>query len=295
MFEGKFASDIVVVRSGGDIATGVIQKLWRAGFRVVVLETAQPLTIRRSVALSSAVRHKSFTVEDMTAVLAQNVGACGRIWQNDRIPVLVDPKMLSLEALRPAVLVDAIIAKRNLGLRPGLAPITIALGPGFSAPDDADCVVETMRGHCMGRVITEGAALPNTGNPGELGGKTSERVVYSPAEGVVAHVRRLGDVVEEGETLFTVDGVPAKSRLRGLLRGLIEEGSVVRQGLKCADVDPRPACDVDWTSISDKARALGGAVLEACFMLARQKGLGLMMGSCAQSYSLSSVFTEYTH
>lgn len=280
---GYFERNTVVVRSGGDIATGVVQKLWRSGFRVAVLEVPLPLTIRRSVALSGAVRGQSCTVEDMTAVLAPDADACPDIWDSGRIPVLADPAMNCLESLRPVALVDAIIAKRNTGMRPDLAPITIGLGPGFSAPEDVDCVVETMRGHDLGRLITAGSAMPNTGIPGTLGGKSSERVVYSPRDGVVRHARRLGDTVREGEVLFYVDGEAVRSRLGGTLRGLIDEGSVVRQGLKCADVDPRPACEVDCHSISDKARAVGGAVLEACFMLAAQKGITLRPGRAARA------------
>ncbi len=278
-----YAEDLVVVRSGGDIATGVIQKLWRAGFRVAVLETASPLTIRRAVAVSSAVREGFCKVEDMAAALASDPFACGEIWQKGRIPVLVDPGMASLEALRPAVLVDAIIAKRNTGMRPDLAPVTIALGPGFSAPQDVDCVVETMRGHYLGRLITRGSALPNTGEPGAIGGKSLERVLRAPVSGAVAHVRRLGDGVERGEVLFTVGGVPVRSKLSGTLRGLIAEGLLVPEGLKCADVDPRPADQVDCHTISDKARAVGGAVLEACFMTAAKKGVRLRPGRDARA------------
>ena len=273
-----YRSDVIVIRSGGDIATGVIQKFWRAGFRVAVLETAAPLTIRRSVALSSAVRHGSHRVEDMCAVLADSAAGCFGLWNAGRIPVLVDPDMRSLEPLRPAALVDAIIAKRNTGMRRDLAPLTVALGPGFTAPDDVDCVVETMRGHHLGRLITRGAALPNTGIPGPLGGKTAERVIHAPVAGVVRHVRRLGDRVARDEPIFLIDDTPVHSRLDGTLRGLIEEGTVVRKGLKCADVDPRPEQDIDCHTISDKARALGGAALEACLMLAAQKGVALEFG-----------------
>lgn len=276
MSHEQYTADTIVIRSGGDIATGVIQKLWRAGFRVAILETASPLTIRRSVALSTAVRRQCHSVENMTAVLVPDPYSCISVWNNGNIPVLVDPYMDSLDILRPAALVDAIIAKRNTGMHPALAPITVALGPGFSAPEDVDCVVETMRGHYLGRLITKGSALPNTGVPGAIGGKSAERVVHAPVSGIVRHVRRLGDVVDKDETIFTIDETPVHSRLHGTLRGLIEEGTQVRKGLKCADVDPRPANEVDCLTISDKARALGGAVLEACFMLAAEKGIVLL-------------------
>lgn len=270
-----YALDTIVVRGAGDIGTGIVQKLWRAGFLVLALETASPLTIRRTVALSSAIYEGLWTVEDLTAERAPDSSACRSIWERGHIPVLVDPEMTCLEQVRPAVLVDAVIAKRNAGMHPGLAPVTIGLGPGFSAPDDVDCVIETMRGHSLGRLITRGEALPNTGIPGMLGGKGAERVVHAPRAGKIAHVRRIGDRVNAGETIFTLDGVPTASPLTGTLRGLLAEGLAVPEGLKCADIDPRPAEDVDCRSISDKARSLGGAVLEAGFMQAGKKGLHL--------------------
>lgn len=275
--------DTIVVRGAGDIGTGVIQKFWRAGFHVLALETSSPLTIRRSVALSSAVREGVCAVEDMTAERARDSGSCREIWARGNIPVLVDPEMTCLKDIRPSVLVDAVIAKRNMGMRPGLAPVTIGLGPGFSAPEDVDCIIETMRGHDLGRLILQGAALPNTGTPGVLGGKSAERVVHAPRAGKVAHVRKIGDRVAVGETIFTIAGAPVTSPLTGTLRGLISEGLDVAKGLKCADVDPRPAEDVDFRSISDKARSLGGAALEACFMVAGRKGLPLRPVRCFPS------------
>ena len=268
-----YNQDVIAVRGGGDLATGVVQKLWRAGFRTAVLEVPQPLAIRRNVAVSSAVSEGEFQVEDMRARLVADPADCDRAWADGVVPVLVDPGAGSLAWLRPAVLVDAIIAKRNLGTHRNMAPLTIALGPGFSAPQDVDAIIETMRGHDLGRLVLSGSALPNTGIPGELGGKSAERVVRAPTAGVVKHVRQLGDCVTCGETLFTVGGTPVPSPLDGLLRGLIAEGMDVPQGLKCADVDPRPAENVNWQSISDKARCLGGAVLEACFYLARLRGV----------------------
>lgn len=269
----KQDNGLVVVRGGGDVATGVIQKLWRAGFRVAVLETARPTTIRRTVALSSAMPAGRAVVEDLAAERADGPDACAALWSRGVIPVLEDPAAGSLEVLKPACLVDAIIAKRNLGTHRGMAPVTVALGPGFSAPADVDAVIETMRGHTLGRLVLQGEASPNTGVPGLLGGKTGERVVHAPAAGEVRHCCSIGDRVQKGKVLCTIGGEPVPSPLEGTLRGLIAEGLVVRKGLKCADVDPRPADEVDWNTISDKARCLGGAVLEACLYLGRQKGL----------------------
>lgn len=261
----------VIVRGGGDIATGVIQKLWHAGFNVLVLETATPHTIRRSVALSSAVSQGVFQVEDMAAELITSPEECVIQWSRGVIPVLVDPNANSVQFLRPFAVVDAIIAKRNLGTHRRMAPVTIALGPGFSAPDDVDCVIETMRGHYLGSLITKGAAQPNTGVPGMLAGKSGERVIHAPVAGEVKHIRSIGDEVEKGEPIFSVGRTIVKATLKGTLRGLIAQGIVVSKGLKCADIDPRPVNEVDFLTISDKARAVGGGVLEACFVIARQK------------------------
>ena len=264
---------VAVVRGGGDIATGVVQKLWRAGFLVVVAETAHPTAIRRTVSLSTAIEAGEYTVEDLHAVLAPEAAACAGIWANGDIPVLVDDSCGQCLQLGPQFLVDAIIAKRNLGTHAGMAPVVVALGPGFSAPADADAVVETMRGHILGRLIFDGAPLPDTGVPGLLGGKTAERVVHAPCAGEVRHTAQIGDRVKAGHTIFTLDDVPVPSPLDGTLRGLIGEGLRVEKGMKCADVDPRPADEVDVYTISDKARCLGGAALEACLLLGRKKGI----------------------
>lgn len=270
---GVLDGHLAVVRGGGDIATGVVQKLWRAGLPVVVLESECPTTIRRSVALSSAVREGLMRVEDVVARRVNAPGDCPAVIRAGEVPVLVDPLCESLPALGPSFLVDAIIAKRNLGTNRDMAPVTVALGPGFSAPKDADAVIETMRGHNLGRLILHGDALANTGVPGELGGKTYERVVHAPVAGRVAHLRAIGDVVQKGEGILRIDGQTVPAPLDGVLRGLIAEGITVPKGMKCADVDPRPAGEVDVHSISDKARCIGGAVLEACFYLGRVKKL----------------------
>lgn len=175
--------------------------------------------------------------------------------------------------MKPLIVIDAILAKKNLGTHRGMATITIALGPGFSAPQDVDVVIETMRGHTLGRLYFEGTALPNTGIPGEIGGKSAERVVHAPASGQVTHLKKIGDIVLKGEVLFFIDQVPIYSPLTGTLRELISEKVTCYQGLKCADVDPRSVEKVDCFTISDKARALGGAVLEAIFMVGRRKSV----------------------
>ena len=263
----------VVLRGGGDLATGVAQKLWHAGFALVILEKETPLAIRRTVALSSAMQEGAYRVEDMLGRRISDPDECQKTWAANEIPLLVDPDCRSLAVLKPTIVVDAILAKRNLGMHTGLAPVTIALGPGFRAPQDVDVVIETMRGHQLGRLILDGEAMANTGVPGEVGGKSSERVVHAPVAGCVRHKRKIGDRVKRGEILFYLDETPVFSPLDGTLRGLIAQGMALPKGMKCADVDPRPEEDVDCLSISDKARSLGGAVLEACFWLGEKKGV----------------------
>jgi len=260
---GQFYSQKIVVRGGGDLATGVAQKFFRAGFPVVILETSAPTAIRRSVALCEAVYDGSARVEDMSCRRVSGLDELEGCWQSGEIPLLVDPSGVAIEKIRPSAVIDAILAKRNLGTHRGMAPITIALGPGFSAGEDVDIVIETMRGHDLGRLIFKGSAMANTGIPGEIGGKSGQRVIHAPASGVVIHKKQIGDVVQNGEVIFTVDGTEARAPFAGLLRGLIREGAAVHKGMKIADIDPRT--DVDWRTISDKARCLGGAALEAYF------------------------------
>ncbi|MDR1797083.1 MAG: EF2563 family selenium-dependent molybdenum hydroxylase system protein [Clostridiales Family XIII bacterium] len=264
----------VALRGGGDLATGVAQKLWRAGLRVVILELPWPIVVRRSVALASAVWEGVFRVEDVAARRVGGPSGCAAAWARGEIPLLIDTGLESLVALRPQIFIDATLMKRNRGVHPGLAPVTIALGPGFSAPEDADAVIETMRGHDLGRVIREGAAAANTGMPGDVGGKTTERVLHAPCLGEVRHLRAIGDRVCAGEALLTVGGAPVHAQIDGVLRGLIAEGTVVERGnQKVGDVDPREEAVRYCFSISDKARCLGGAVLEACLLLGREKGV----------------------
>ena len=260
-------SDIIVVRGGGDLATGVVQKFHRSGFRVAVLETAVPLAIRRSVSLCTAVSEGTAQVEDLRARLAEP-SQCEAVWAQGEIPVLIDPLAESLALLRPAAVVDAILAKRNLGTHLGMAPAVIALGPGFEVGRDAHAVIETMRGHDLGRVLFAGFALPNTGIPGEIGGKSALRVLHAPCAGAVTHHSAIGDVVERGQPLFSVDETPVTAPFRGLLRGLIAAGISIPKGTKAADVDPR--IDVNWATISDKARCIGGGALEAYLHLSRR-------------------------
>lgn len=270
--------DLIVVRGAGDLATGTIHRLKKAGFRLLVLEAEHPAAIRRQVALSEAVYAGSARVEDVEAVrmdvdLAEKKNRkelleqeMERIWKKDGVPVLVDPAGLSIAALRPAVVVDAILAKKNLGTTKEMAPLVIALGPGFTAGEDVDVVIETKRGHNLGRVIRSGSAVPNTGIPGIIGGYGKERVMHAQAEGILRNVASIGDIVEARVVIAEIETengtVPVEASLSGLLRGLIRDGYPVTKGFKIADIDPRQEELQNCFTISDKARCIAGSVLE---------------------------------
>ena len=270
--------DLIVVRGAGDLATGTIHRLKKAGFRLLVLEAEHPAALRRQVALSEAVYAGSARVEDVEAVrmdvdLAEKKNRkelleqeMERIWKKDGVPVLVDPAGLSIAALRPAVVVDAILAKKNLGTTKEMAPLVIALGPGFTAGEDVDVVIETKRGHNLGRVIRSGSAVPNTGIPGIIGGYGKERVMHAQAEGILRNVASIGDIVEARAVIAEIETengtVPVEASLSGLLRGLIRDGYPVTKGFKIADIDPRKEELQNCFTISDKARCIAGSVLE---------------------------------
>ena len=270
--------DLIVVRGAGDLATGTIHRLKKAGFRLLVLEAEHPAAIRRQVALSEAGYAGSARAEDVEAVrmdvdLAEKKNRkelleqeMERIWKKDGVPVLVDPAGLSIAALRPAVVVDAILAKKNLGTTKEMAPLVIALGPGFTAGEDVDVVIETKRGHNLGRVIRSGSAVPNTGIPGIIGGYGKERVMHAQAEGILRNAASIGDIVEARAVIAEIETengmVPVEASLSGLLRGLIRDGYPVTKGFKIADIDPRKEELQNCFTISDKARCIAGSVLE---------------------------------
>ncbi len=254
---------LVVVRGAGDLGTGTVVRLVGAGFRVVAFETGRPSAIRRAVSLSEAIYDGAATVEGVRAFRCERVP---EEWAAAEVPILVDPECRVLPSLAPAALVDAILAKRNLGTRIDMAPVVVALGPGFDAGRDAHAVVETSRGHDLGRVILTGATEPDTGVPGLVADRGSERVLRSPAAGRVEPLRTIGDRVEAGEPLLAIGGVPVAPAIGGVVRGLIRPGFEAWPGLKVADVDPR-AVREHCFSVSDKARAVAGGVLEAILRL----------------------------
>ena len=267
------ASHLIIVRGGGDLATGTICKLRRCGFPVLVLEIAAPSAIRRTVSFCEAVYTGAQTVEGLTCVRADSLAQAQALLEQGALPLLIDPEGAAIGALRPMAVVDAILAKRNLGTRRDMAPITVGLGPGFTAGQDVDAVVETMRGHDLGRVLYEGQARPNTGVPGIIAGYGAERVIHSPAAGTLRAVRRIGDRVEKGEPLAFVGETPVPASLTGLLRGLIRDGYPVSRGLKIADIDPRVSEYENCFKVSDKARCISGGVVEAVLALHAEKGL----------------------
>lgn len=253
---------LVVIKGAGDLASGVAMRLWRSGIDVVMTETAHPTAIRRTVAFSEAVRLGETEIEDVRAKRADSPADIPMILASGQIPILIDPEATCVSELKPDVVVDAILAKRNTGTHIDDAPVVVGLGPGFTAGVDCDSVIETKRGHNLGRVITIGSAAPNTGIPGIIAGVGPERVLRSPADGVFSPVKQIGDHVDIGEVIAFVGEAPMRTVISGVLRGLLPEGTEVTKGMKAGDVDPRGDASYCWT-VSDKALAIGGGVLEA--------------------------------
>jgi xanthine dehydrogenase accessory factor len=294
---------LIICRGAGDLATGIIHRLHRAGHRVIALETDYPAAIRRQVSFCEAVYDGSAAVEGVTARLVPALAdaetdteTCSGIndtpaahivsekWDSSAIeavleagevPLLIDPKGESIELLKPDVVVDAIIAKKNLGTTINMAPLVIGVGPGFTAGQDVHLVIESMRGHNLARIITDGMAQPNTGVPGNIAGFTSERVIHAPAAGYIHDVRKIGDIVQKGDEIARIypdkesydnalsEYVPVNATITGIIRGLIREGYYFRKGFKIADIDPRESEITNCFTISDKARSIAGSVLEA--------------------------------
>jgi xanthine dehydrogenase accessory factor len=253
---------LVVIKGAGDLASGIALRLRHARFDVAMTEIPQPLAVRRTVCFSQAVYEGSAQVEDVCAELVKDEADMKSCFSRGRIAVFVDPGASVVERFSPAVVVDAIMAKKNTGLSIHDAPVVIALGPGFTAGRDCHAVIETMRGHSLGRVITEGGALPNTGVPGDIGGYTAARLLRVPAAGVFEGRAEIGASVKKGDTVAAVNGIPIRAELDGVLRGLLPPGISVTPGMKAGDIDPRCEAAHCFT-VSDKALAVAGGVLEA--------------------------------
>ena len=294
---------LIICRGAGDLATGIIHRLHRAGHRVIALETDYPAAIRRQVSFCEAVYDGSAVVEGVTARLVPALAdaetdtetysgendtpaahivsekwdssAIEAVLEAGEVPLLIDPKGESIALLKPDVVVDAIIAKKNLGTTIDMAPLVIGVGPGFTAGQDVHLVIESMRGHNLARIITDGMAQPNTGVPGNIAGFTSERVIHAPAAGYIYDVRKIGDIVQKGDEIARIypdkgsydnklsEYVPVNATITGIIRGLIREGYYFRKGFKIADIDPREGELSNCFTISDKARSIAGSVLEA--------------------------------
>lgn len=294
---------LIICRGAGDLATGIIHRLHRAGHRVIALETDYPAAIRRQVSFCEAVYDGSAVVEGVTARLVPALAdaetdtetysgendtpaahivsekwdssAIEAVLEAGEVPLLIDPKGESIALLKPDVVVDAIIAKKNLGTTIDMAPLVIGVGPGFTAGQDVHLVIESMRGHNLARIITDGMAQPNTGVPGNIAGFTSERVIHATAAGYIHDVRKIGDIVQKGDEIARIypdkesydnalsEYVPVNATITGIIRGLIREGYYFRKGFKIADIDPRESEITNCFTISDKARSIAGSVLEA--------------------------------
>ena len=294
---------LIICRGAGDLATGIIHRLHRAGHQVIALETDYPAAIRRQVSFCEAVYDGSAAVEGVTARLVPALAdaetdtetysgindtpaahivsekwdssAIEAVLEAGEVPLLIDPKGESIALLKPDVVVDAIIAKKNLGTTINMAPLVIGVGPGFTAGQDVHLVIESMRGHNLARIITDGMAQPNTGVPGNIAGFTSERVIHAPAAGYIHDVRKIGDIVQKGDEIARIypdkesydnalsEYVPVNATITGIIRGLIREGYYFRKGFKIADIDPRESELTNCFTISDKARSIAGSVLEA--------------------------------
>lgn len=260
----RIADVTVVIKGAGEMASGIAHRLYRAGLtRILMLEAEKPLCVRRFVSFCEAVHDGAAEVERVRARLALSTADAASIWQAGEVAVIADPEWKSIADVKPDIVIDAIMAKRNLGTRKNEAAFVIGVGPGFSAPLDVHAVVESNRGHDLGRVIYDGSAEAYTGMPGDIKGITNERVLRAPVAGQVKHIHQLGDDVRKGDLVLEVDNVPVHAPFDGVLRGLIRE-MAVDKGEKVGDVDPRAKRDYCFT-ISEKARGIAGGVLEAVF------------------------------
>lgn len=259
-------NDLVVIRGAGDIASGIAARLYNAKFKVIMLEISKPSSIRRKVSFSEAIYDNECVVEGIKA-RKTNIDELDNILNVGEIPVLIDEDLKVLEVKSPKILVDAILAKKNLGTNINMADIVIGVGPGFCAKKDVHAVIETSRGHDLGRVIYDGCAKPNTGIPGIIAGVGLDRVIYSQNDGVFKGVKQIGDIVKKGEIIAYVGKNEVLASIDGILRGLIRDDFKVSANFKIADIDPRIDEQKNCFSISDKARSVGGGVLEAIMHL----------------------------
>lgn len=257
---------LALIKGAGDIASGIAVRLKRAKFDIAITDIERPTAIRRTVCFSQAIVNGWACVEDIKAERAQSTDDIYQIIKRGNIAVIADEKAECIKTLKPYFVIDAILAKKNLGTSIDDAPVVIGVGPGFRAGVDCHAVIETQRGHYLGRVILEGSAAENTGVPGNIGGYTTERIIRAVKDGIFTPVCQIGDIVEAGQTVAYVDGEPVKCLIGGVLRGILPENTPVYKGMKSGDVDPRCKKEHCYT-VSDKASAVGGGVLEAMLRL----------------------------
>jgi xanthine dehydrogenase accessory factor len=262
--------DIIIVRGAGDVATGIAHRLHKCGFKLILTEIEKPLVVRRFASFANAVLEGEAEVEGIRATKADCIEDIYEMWHGTDIPILCDSGCKVLENIKPLAVVDAILAKRNTGTHRGMAPITIGVGPGFEAGVDVDAVIESHRGHNLGKVIYKGTACADTGIPGNIMGYSQERLLRAPVNGVIRNVLEIGDMVKQGDVVAFVAGEPVKPLIDGVLRGLIADGTEVQKGLKIGDVDPRGIKEYCFT-ISDKSRSVAGGALEAILTLGKMK------------------------
>lgn len=261
----------VLIKGAGDLATGIASRLYRAGHQIIMTEIAVPLTVRRTVALSRAVYEQKAIVEDMTGILVKDMQSAEKVLLEGDIPVIVDSKARIKDEFHPDIIVDAILAKRNIGTAITDAPFVIGVGPGFKAGEDCHCVIETKRGHTLGETIYRGTAIPNTGVPGEIGGFSVERIIRGAAEGTMVPVAKIGETVKKGQVVAITGGKEVYAKMSGIVRGMLQPGVMVHENMKIGDIDARSELFHCYT-ISDKARTIGGAVLEATTQFERMRG-----------------------
>lgn len=252
----------ILIKGAGDLATGIAYRLVKAGYEVLMTDILVPTAVRRTVAFSRAVYEGEAVVEGMKGVLVHSIEEVHKTLQEGNVPVMVDEYASIKDSYHPDVIVDAIIAKRNIGTHMEDAPFVIGVGPGFYAGKDCHVVIETKRGHYLGKVIEHGSAIPNTGIPGDIGGFTTERIIRASADGVFEPISNIGDTVKLGEIVAHSGEEPIYANMPGIVRGMLQPGVIVNKGMKCGDIDAR--CELDHCyTISDKARSIGGGVLEA--------------------------------
>lgn len=259
----------VVIKGAGDLASGIALRLHRCGFQVVMTEISVPTTVRRTVSFSPAVYLGRMQVEDVTGIRCDSMEVVEDVLNDGNIAVIVDENADIIRKIKPDVVVDAILAKRNLGTAITDGPVVIGVGPGFTAGVDCHCVVETKRGHYLGRCIWEGGAIPNTGIPGLIGGYGLERLIRASADGVFQGAVQIGDQVTAGQLVAYAGDTPIYAQIDGVVRGLLQDGVFVTEGMKAGDVDPR--CEQKHCfTVSDKASSIGGGVLEAILCMRKR-------------------------